>query len=181
MCAGIVFWFFLVLSVQYFTVCPWHLASTVWKAYAVEREEGNLSWVCSFISMQFFFMPLILAFYGYPLHLTGLIYEYSIDMTGSAKVIKMLRRQMSWVTLKGKYLTSSLSQVLVLWLCHFFCSFFRCSRWILTIFLLLSFGIGEDVLFFFDPIWGIPSIRQEKGELWHCSESTRALELWTWL
>lgn len=41
-------------------------------------------------------------------HLAGLIHESSVNMTGSAKVTKMLRRQMSSISLKGKYLNFAL-------------------------------------------------------------------------
>lgn len=177
MCADIVFWSILVISVQYFSVCPWHLASTGWKAYAVDEEGRKLSRFCSFIAMQLFF----LAFYDYPLHLAGLIYEYSIDRTGSAKVTKMLRRQMSWVTLEGKYLTFTLFQVLVLWLCHLFLPLFQ-MVWMNADHLFITFPWYWRRCFAF--LWSYTRHAQRKarkGELCHCSESTRALELWGWL
>lgn len=144
-----------------------------------EREGSSPDF--ALLSQCSFFMSFILAFYDYPLHLAGLIYEYSIDRTGSAKVTKMLRRQMSWVTLEGKYLTFTLFQVLVLWLCHLFLPLFQ-MVWMNADHLFITFPWYWRRCFAF--LWSYRRHAQHKarkGELCHCSESTRALELWGWL
>lgn len=54
-------------------------------------------------------MPFFNAFPEAPMtfalhHPSGLLHQSSVNMTGFAEVIKMLRRQMPSVSLKGKYL-----------------------------------------------------------------------------
>lgn len=69
-----------------------------------ERNSPELFFLLMSVNMPFFdAFPRVSVTYALH-HLAGLIYDSSINMTGSAKVTKMLRRQMPSVSLKGKYL-----------------------------------------------------------------------------